>query len=572
MDHYFNELEEQIMNKEKWDRKRFRVFNHEAGSGKSQNTFRILGGMFQRKTCKLLAETSNHYRVLYVQQFVKDDQLVITAETINTFAGKKVAMAFDRDDNKSKKRKKLAEESPILCISHNMYLQICYDNNGYLFEDRDILIIDEYPNLLKKVSVKYNDICNLWMESYKYKSDTIEELASKFRKWFNNRFYQPDQLKTNQMQFIDFTDKEYEIVKNELKQLIPSTNNKKDKELFIKFQQTLENGCFFYEDGFHTFDNRLKFKLLENNIILDANAGFDHRYNLSKLFHVRKQPLYFDYSHSTLHHFKINTGKNALSKLIDFPEKVYEQLTPEQKENLLLITDLDNKSKFEEDLKDRFLTLGVDNDKIQELVDKKVKIDYFGNIIGVNTYRDFSAIAVVKTPNYDYLTYALTYFYYSFIENRKVGNIEVFKHDEIEKLRVSAVAGEIYQAIKRINRDNSQSSQIYVFTDYQEALDIVLQQLPNVNYKTNEFKVHKSKKSSDNQEKRETLFERKVKDTKNFLLDLREKGEKSVQKKVLREKVKEADKSNFSKILRAMAPFLEENNFLNEGQKIHLYK
>jgi len=572
MDHYFNELEEQIMNKKKWDQNRFHVFNHEAGTGKSQNTFRLLGGMFKRNTCKMLAEISQQkpYRVLYVQQFVKDDQLVITAETINSFAGKKVAMAFDRDDNKSKKRRKLAEESPILCISHNMYLQICYDNNGYLFEDRDILIIDEYPDLLRKVSIKYNDICDLWMESYKYKSDTIEVLASKFRKWFNNRSYQPDQLKTNQMQFIDFIDKEYEIVKNELKQLIPSISNKKDKELFFKFQQVIENGCFFYEEGFHTFDNRLKLKLLDNNIILDANAGFDHRYNLSKLFHVRKQPLYFDYSHSTLHHFKINTGKNALSKLIDFPKQVYEQLTPEQKKNLLLITDLDNKSKFEEDLKDRFLTLGVDNDKLQELVDKKVKIDYFGNIIGVNTYRDFSAIAVVKTPNYDYLTYALTYFYYSFMENRKVGDIEVFKHDEIEKLRVSAVAGEIYQAIKRINRDNSQSSQIYVFTDYQEALDIVLQQLPNIKYKTNEFKVHKRKKSSDNQEKRETLFERKVENTKKFLLEFREKGEKSVQKKVLREEIEETDKSNFSKILRAMAPFLEENNFLNKGQKIYL--
>ena len=570
MDHYFNELEEQITNKEKWDKSRFHVFNHEAGTGKSQNTFRILGKMFQRKTHKLPAETSKHYRVLYVQRFVKDDQLVITAETINTYAGKKVAMAFDGDDNKSKKRRNLAKESQILCISHNMYLKICYGNNGYLLENRDILIIDEYPDLLQKVSIEDNDIGHLWMESYKYKSDIIEELASKFRKWFNSRFYQTDQLKTNQMQFINFTDKEYEIFKNELKRIISSISIKKDKELFIKFQQTLENGCFFYEDGFHTFDNRLKFKLLENNIILDANAGFDHRYNLSKLFHVRKQPLYFDYSHSTLHHFKINTGKNALSKLNDFPEKVYEPLTPEQKENLLLITDLNNKKHFEKDLKKRFHTLGIDNDKLQELEKKKVKVDYFGNIIGVNTYRDFSAIAVVKTPNYDYLTYALTYFYYSFIENRKVGNIEVFKHDEIEKLRVSAVAGEIYQAIKRINRDNSQSSQIYVFTDYQEALDIVLQQLPNIKYKTNEFKVHKRKKSSDNQEKRETLFERKVENTKKFLLEFREKGEKSVQKKVLREEIEETDKSNFSKILRAMAPFLEENNFLNKGQKIYL--
>src|SRR5690625_3450597 len=271
MDYYFNELEEQIMNKEKWDKNRFHVFNHEAGSGKSQNTFRILGKMFQRKTHKLLAETSKYYRVHYIQSFVKDDQLVITAETINTYAGKKVAMAFDSNDNKSKKRRKLAMKIQVLCISHSMYRQICLNNNGYLLEDRDILIIDEYPDLLEKVSVKYNDIGYLWMESSRYKSDVIEELAFKFRKWLKNHFYQPDQLKTNQMQFIDFTDKEYEIFKNEIERIISSISIKKDKELFIKFQQTLENGCFFYEDGFHTFDNRLKFKLLENNIILDRS-------------------------------------------------------------------------------------------------------------------------------------------------------------------------------------------------------------------------------------------------------------------------------------------------------------
>ncbi|MFP3427529.1 hypothetical protein, partial [Pseudoalteromonas sp. SIMBA_162] len=71
-------------------------------------------------------------------------------------------------------------------------------------------------------------------------------------------------------------------------------------------------------------------------------------------------------------------------------------------------------------------------------------------------------------------------FYFASMEGVEVRDIEVFKHEQIEQIRKTAVAGEIYQAIKRVNRDNSRNSLIYVFSKSQDAIDIVLKQLPGV--------------------------------------------------------------------------------------------
>lgn len=81
---YFSELYEQIMREEKWDKDHFIVFNHEAGSGKSQSTFRFIA--------ELCNEKMN--RVIYVQKFVRDEELLNTVATINHQAGRKIAGGF----------------------------------------------------------------------------------------------------------------------------------------------------------------------------------------------------------------------------------------------------------------------------------------------------------------------------------------------------------------------------------------------------------------------------------------------------------------------------------------------
>src|SRR5699024_11090725 len=149
-----------------------------------------------------------------------------------------------------------AKDSQIIIITHRMYLSICRGNHPKLIEDRDILIIDEYPDLLEKVSVFQRDIGYLWTINYKYKSDTIQKLAYRFRKILEDGFHRPESLKGNKIQFIDFKEKEIDTLRVQLSDTIRLTNNLNDKELLMKFQQLLENGCFFYEKGFHTIDNK----------------------------------------------------------------------------------------------------------------------------------------------------------------------------------------------------------------------------------------------------------------------------------------------------------------------------
>lgn len=83
-DNYFKELHERIMNEEKWVKDKFVVYSYEAGTGKSQNTLRFIAEMTKEKP----------HRVLYVQKFVKDDELINTVATINDHAGKRVAEGF----------------------------------------------------------------------------------------------------------------------------------------------------------------------------------------------------------------------------------------------------------------------------------------------------------------------------------------------------------------------------------------------------------------------------------------------------------------------------------------------
>lgn len=554
MGEYFVELKEQIMNKENWDKNRFHVFNHEAGTGKSQNTFKFLAEMSQRE----------QYRVLYVQRFVRDDELLKTVSTINEHAEREVAMGFDGKDTRYRKRKLKAFESQILCISHKMYEKICQGTNQHLIENRDILIIDEYPDLLERISVTINDVGRLWVLNYKERHEVIETLANIFRNKLTEVSNYEDT--NNVLYYINFRNEEYEKLNSDVAQLMNLMTNE-ERELLFKFQQVIENGCFFYENGFHTFNNKNQFRLLSNNIILDANAGFDYRYNLSKKFFLRKQDLYYNYSNSTFHHYEVKTGKNSLSKKINFHDKVLEKLSPEQKESILLITDKDNKEIFEEKVHNRFISLGMDEKKIKEILEDRIRIDYFGNIIGVNDYRDFNSIAILKTPNYDYLTYALTYFYYSKIEGNSVSSIELFKNEKVENIRISSVAGEMYQAIKRINRNNSQHADIFVFADFQEAVDLTLKQFPSIKYKRYSLAVRDRKVPYA---KVDSKFEKKVNKVKNILFELRESGRDSIRKKELRERIGESDKSNFAKVLKKLTPFFEENNFHNKGQRIYM--
>ena len=528
---YFSELREQIIKEEKWDKDHFIVFNHEASSGKSQSTFRFIAEFCNEKM----------NRVIYVQKFVRDEELLNTVATINHHAGRKIAEGFHSKMNR--KEEKEALKAQVICISHQMYLEICKGNRLELVENRDVLIIDEFVDTVERITLSGRDIGEIWMKAIEV--NQLESIAYLLRKKFYDYKNMPNK---NKICYIDFKGKEYDSYKNLLFQNTTVLNKKVGDSLLVKLQQILTNGCLYFENAFHTFNNKIKLHLLKNNIILDANGGFDYRYQLSSQFIVKKQEKFFEYTSSTLRHFKIKTDKTALKKQINLAESVFKNISLEDKEKTLIITDKENSDNLRNKVSEYLDSFGYE--KLE--VESKVKIDYFGNLIGVNLYRDFNTVIVLKTPFYDYLSYVLMYFYLQVMEKKDMEDIIMFENEAVEKIRKTVVGGELYQGIKRINRDNSQSAQIIVCTDYQEAIEVVLEQLPQIQYKKDVLSVAKVKELPENSSPV------RIAKVEKYLLEKMEAGVEKVSKKELRELVGISDSSNFNhQVLSNLTPFIE---------------
>ncbi len=553
-DSYFQELREQILdNKNKWDNEHFIVFNHEAGTGKSRTTHRILGEMTKEYD----------YRVLYVQLFVKNDELTNTVNAINKYAGKDVACGIAGDDIRKKNQRQRAVESPILCVSHRMYQMICQGEHRELVKNRDILIIDEYPNLVEKVTFNCQDIGDLFVSNVGDGCQEIDELARMLRQLVcENR----KKCKTNtEMVFLDFQSVEYERYKAVATKLLKSSSSDKEQiERLKKVQQILENGAYFYEGGLHTFDSSNELLLLKSNLILDAN-GFDFKYQLSNKFILKKQDKFYDYSHSQFFHYVVDTSKTGLSKYINFNQRVLNEISFEGCKGVLFITDKQNKQALEREIEYHFSNYGDNLKEIENNLGCKIRVDYHGNLKGVNYYRTFDMVVVIKSPIFDFLAYGLTNFFYKSKDKIPVGNISVFEDEDIEKIRKTSIAGELYQGMKRINRDNSQSAKYYVFCNNQDVIDIVVEQFPGIQYVRRELVVEKKRVEDVKPEQAENP---KVAEVKKLLLEYRQSGLKSIKKQELREAVGIRHKSNFTKLLHSLEKFLSDNFIIAKGQHL----
>lgn len=555
MEDYFFELKEQILNQERWDNKHFHVFDYEAGKGKSTTAQKILGEMTKEFP----------YRVLYVQPYVKDNLLDETVASINKHAGKQVAVGYSSDDTKKGKIKQ-AEEAQILCITTNFYQQISKGNHREFIRDREILIIDEFPNLLEVESIGLADIGELWSKigfQSKELDLLVNDLRGKFFKTQENKLAQ----KTPLISHLVFKSELYETSKKVIKDLMQSSP-KETQPLLMKYLHLLQNGCLFHENHFHTFNPDSKLLPLKCNIILDAN-GFDARYHLSNQFIVRKQKKAFSYENTHLNHYEINTAKKGLKSYADFHETVLQKVGIEDRKGVLFITDKENEPELENCLMRHFSNIGDKIEEISERMGCRLEINHFGNIVGVNHYRDFDTVLILKTPFYNYLNYAMNYFFYSSLDQKPIRDIEVFQHEEVENIRITMVAGEIYQAIKRINRDNSRNAKINVCCDFQEAMDLVKQQLPGVEYRKAKMEVSKKKKYDSSSRKDNSVFEKRIKMLKALIMEYKSEGKSKVKKEEIIERLELKQKANLSRMLKCLQGFMESQQIINKGQWIH---
>lgn len=154
---------------------------------------------------------------------------------------------------------------------------------------------------------------------------------------------------------------------------------------------------------------------LANNIILDANGQIDHLYNVKNgniQFVLDKQSRIIDHSGSTITHITFNTSKTSINKKLNTETNengYFEKMTNFIKRNFKLgkrylivlhkefvLSDNGDEGGFIRQLrKVGFTDIAVGD----EYNDESISVNWYGNLIGKNTWREFDCCYLVGTPN-----------------------------------------------------------------------------------------------------------------------------------------------------------------------------
>jgi hypothetical protein len=550
----------------------FKVFNHEAGLGKSR----------QAEKSMISAWKEQGKKSLYVYQFidqttntgwVNEDEETIHGR-INVLAGEEIAIAIT-EENKYKIKEYI--DVPIIVITHERYKSLCasLEKRKLYIEGRHNLIIDEMPSMVEVFEEsldKMKQISELLPEEINNKYleciDDIKKylIANSGKSFFNSKKQydtELDELKLliqNKMAVEYFKDKFLNIYKYNTdtgkndKSSLSITKNYLLQEVEI-FRIMYRNTCCSDGDKIWVFDDRIQYFTLNNNLILDANGGFNYLYQLNpELFQIQKQSKIIDHSRWLINWYKINTNKSAKAKYIDFYDKINNIISLFKDDKTLLIGNIEDEKYF-----------------------KDITKTHFGNFIGKNDWRKFDKIVIIHNPQIPFYVYALKYLYYSKnkLDNRsswdfkRNGYSVVIDNCDIEKIRVSELTGHLYQAVKRINRDNDQWTEVYLFNADQQVIDKFIKEFKNINIKEHEIKVTRKERTYNNIPCKNESYPKKFIE---LLKDLKP-GEYS--KKWLINEIGFDDNSNFNKTIlkhEEVSNYLQQNKFQLKSHSIVLFK
>ncbi|KZB89816.1 hypothetical protein A2U94_19490 [Bacillus sp. VT 712] len=156
--------------------------------------------------------------------------------------------------------------------------------------------------------------------------------------------------------------------------------------------------------------------------------------------------------------------------------------------------------------------------------------------------------------------------FYNSIEGLPSHSFSVFKNRDVEAIRLSSIAGEIYQAVRRVARDNPNTVRIYVVNDNQDVMNMVREQMPNIQYYMHQ--IHLNKSADSEKQKVQSLKSAKVKMAKEIIIKSKESGDPFINKRDIRVKLDIKSSPNFTQILSELETFLDVNKIENIGQKL----
>lgn len=455
--------------------------------------------------------------VLFVRQQNKDT--VFSAEAINQLAGREIALAFNNHDipcigTRNAIMGTLASY-PVVVITHKRYQTMSWDlrQRAIFTEGRSVMIVDEFPDMMKAISVDMGQIQAF--RSLLASTPSILELLNRVVHPIEYRLLalaaerdvkpvllgedSPDELVARLIQLVKSN-----YTTHELRRISSLSSSSKVTEIFpdCTVQSTceeLQRLCQFYHQTcvygngvLHGTDRRSNFWLLDDgaNLLLDASSDFRVAYQVNpKLFRPMHVEKVLEYSGWHIQYVPLNTcksGQNRVDNFYECVEAIAETCGPET------------------------LVVGAKDDmeRLKSIPTERKAYHY--NLVGSNEWRDMQNVVICQTPTLSDVNYALEMFYYvgdteklpdltAKQRKQRTGTFcREFCNPLMERIRVFHIADHIYQAIKRVNRTMERETTVALVLNEEKVLELLKEKMPGCTVETvlpDEIGFSKSKQS-----------------------------------------------------------------------------
>lgn len=538
----------------------FAVFDIEAGCRKTRTAEESLVEAYKRGYKSILVRRS-------------DNDCRESMKIINTIAKKDISLAYNNEDITLDNKRKINEilhEIPIVIITHQKYKVLMRDTSKQKMfsKGRRNLVIDEFITAIDTISLSENDI-SAYRELFKYDSVVLQS--------FEKAMSQPiDFLKTwnsknSTRRFVAMTDRHPVKDFNELVKLIQAnidddglyewknrmqenppdnlnfiTTRKILCEQFNKYKQLFTSMCLYSDKKLYTTDKRSKYWFLSNNIMLDASGELQSAYSLNQEeFSLQHCEKVLDHSKWKIINIPVNTTTSGKEKIMNFYEVINKII-----------------NKYGNDI----LVIGKKDEMSMINVPEGNK-GYFGNVTGSNQWYDKKNVAIIQTHNLNDVDYILKYLHYgkkrideqfdlsSKSSGRKERKLYSFNDERLEEIRVKWIASEIYQAVKRVNRNMVYNTDILIFINNEQVIELLQKQMNKcsveiIDFDTNTFEFEKSRQDNYLEELQKESYASKFIDflaeTQNGLHEDFIDSQKRISKVKIREYLGIKTSGNFS--------------------------
>lgn len=511
----------------------FVVIDLEASLGKSVETNKILRDYIESYQFTGQNHGKPYRKFLLVKRFAKDveDSAQYIGENVDKLyqgfgdsseriTGKGQHVIGITSDNWSYYRQnpEVVRDSDVLIITHSRYKMLCENNElrQWFTEGRHTQVIDERIDfdIVSFSRSEYNNLFSILPHTlHPLLYDAVSGLLDQVNECERMKTSEGKKLSSTGIirchPRIDSLESIYELSNSLDKNKFEIIRNKGLATynnligIVQRLQLFYQNTCYYNYHSLSTYNRKHRLFCLANNIILDANGQIDHLYSVKNgniKFILDKQSRIIDHSGSTITHITFNTSKTSIHKKLNTEtnqNEYFEKVSNFIKRNYKLgkrylivlqkefvLSDNGVEGGFIRQLRQvGFTDIAIGD----EYNGETISVNWYGNLIGKNTWRDFDCCYLLGTPNPRFESHIIHLCQYADKHDWRIGlgvvkkgKTKSFKNLDLEKIRQATIIAEMYQTVKRVQRKPKPKAEIYIVTSEEEVFSGVAKQLKHI--------------------------------------------------------------------------------------------